>query len=230
MSRFRYHILPRILFTFSVLLLLAGLSTLWLATDRPLPFSLAIQQTKTAYFLPKARLLATGPIHYDQTPGEADAWALSATGDQYLLMSFRRTAGVLWNSNRASQFQWSEEDGELFISTPDFGTHVSSAPSGGGARTVLTSEVTPVAYCTAPDVVSMETDIVWLSAEEREDPQLLEQALEERGVTVPLSPVGNGVWAGETVVTPEARGMLCFFCQGYDAAGELIAEYSPTAD
>lgn len=230
MSRFRYHILPCILFVLSVLILLAGLSTFWLVTDRPLLFPLAIQQTETAYFLPKARLLATGPIHYDQTTGKADAWALSAAGDQYLLMSFRRTAGVLWKSDHVSHIQWSEEDGILFVFTPDLGTRISVASSSLPAQTLLTSEVTPVAYCTASDVVSMETDIIWLSAEEREDPQLLEQALEERGVTVPLSPVGNGVWAGETVVTPEARGMLCFFCRGYDAAGELIAEYSPTSD
>lgn len=208
MNRFRFSILPRLRLMLSLLVLLLGLYALWLALDRPLPFPLALRQAEEAYFFPHGEILASGPLGYEE-PGR---WVLSRSGEKTFLLTFRRTAGVLWSPEPSCTFFWPEEDEEL------------SAVTVGLDITPLTLLTTPLAFCPDPDVVTMEADLLWMFASEEEDPQLLQKALEERAVTVQLSPVENGFWSSGPVELPSGSGGLTIFCRGYDADGRLICQ------
>ena len=66
---------------------------------------------------------------------------------------------------------------------------------------------------------------------------LSQEALAERGVSITWSSAGSGVWVGEPVradlpAKPDGNGhsgTLSVWCRGYDADGNLVCAYDPTA-
>lgn len=90
------------------------------------------------------------------------------------------------------------------------------------------SEQTPVIICTDPSVVRVEAQLVWLGTSERADPQA---AIDSRGVSPVFTQVADGVWAAPSTVVPgapnDAAYSLVFWCQGYDADGNLVCQDQP---
>ena len=237
MSRFRYVILPRLLLALSTLALLAALFLLWLSLGRPLPaISLACRQAGPANCFTGGELLASGPIHMEKAEPEPDAWAVLRSGDKYAMVKLRRTAGLLWSVHDFLIVDASQLSSQDIFSLPPVVSHFyyeteTPLPLSPDLP-VRGNEQIPLAVCTNPSVVRVEGELLWLG--HWEDPQ---EALAERGVSITWSPAGNGVWAGEPVLAdlpakPDGSGhsgALSVWCRGYDAAGNLVCSYDPTA-
>lgn len=92
-------------------------------------------------------------------------------------------------------------------------------------------KVIPILFCVDPSVVRVEAQLLYLMPNERDDPQA---AIDSRAVSPEFTKAGDGVWVGPSpyVVVPWAysfnSGHLVAFCQGYDAAGNLVCSYDPT--
>ncbi len=235
MSRFRYVILPRILLALSALALLAALFLLWLSLERPLPSqSLALAQASSANCFTGGELLASGPVRMEQASPDADAWAVLRSGDTYALVELQRTAGLLW---RVSGFYLIDPAATgsptLFSTCGAYSPYASPVDDDPFIFPRYSTELIPLAICTEPSVVRLEGEALILASWED-----TRQALAERGVPISWSSAGNGVWVGESVtaswpIDPEdesrSGGSMSIWCRGYDAAGNLVCAYDPTA-
>ena len=238
MSRFRYYILPRLLLALSTLALLAALFLLWLSLERPLPtIALACRQAGPTNCFTGGELLASGPIRLNYAEPDADAWTVLRSWNQYATTNVKRTAGLLWIVPQFSLVLFSPEPGQELFPCPTasytyyhYNTADSSPSPYFGPEVDL--ETIPLAICTNPSVVRLEGELLWLGS--WEDPQ---EALAQRGVSISWSPAENGVWVGEPVLSSlptkpnsEGRsGTLSIWLRGYDAAGNLVCSYDPTA-
>ena len=240
MSRFRFSVLPRLLLALSILALLAGLWVLWLSLDRPMPtVALACRQAGPPNCFTGGELLASGPVRLEEGYSEQDAWALLKQGERYALAELERRAGLLWTVKElrlidpaalgsptlfpistAVSNLW--DPGEFW--RDDY--NIEDADTRGVAL--------PLAVCTDPAAVRLEGE--FLVVGRWEDPQ---DAWEERAVPITWTYVGSGVWAGEPVSSPMPRspddpgrsgGAFSIWCRAYDAGGNLIASYEPTAE
>lgn len=237
MSRFRFHILPRLLLALSVLALAAGLWVLWLSLGRPMPTAaLACRQAETARFLAPGRLLATGEVHLDEGYTGQDAWAVLRRGEGYALAELERAAGLLWTVD----WLWSSSPaGSASLVT--FATARSTLwdPDQvwrddydiGDTDTYV--QLIPLAVCADPAAARLEGEL--LVAGSWEDPRAV---YAERAVPIAWSPAENGVWVGEPVSAllprrpddPTRRGgAILIWCRAYDAGGNLVASCGPTA-
>ena len=238
MNRFRYAILPRILLVLSALALLAALFLLWLSLERPLPtIALACRQAGPSNCFTGGEMLASGPIHLNYAETDADAWAVLRSGDKYAITNVKRIAGVLWTVPRFSLFIFSPEEGQTLLPCPTALFHSLSYADGSTgspyAEQEILWEMLPLAICTDPSVVTLEGEFLWLG--DWEDPR---EALAQRGVSISLSPAGNCVWEGEPVLIPNVPdnpnasvtySTYSIWLRGYDAAGNLVCSYDPTA-
>ena len=239
MSRFRYVILPRILLALSTLALLVALFLLWLSLERPLPtIALACRQAGPANCFTGGKLIASGPIHLNYAEPDADAWAVLRSGDQYAMTNVKRITGVLWTVPEFSLFVFSPADGQELLPCPTgsfpYYSYREGMSSDGSPYLdpEIDLEIIPLAICTNPSVIRLEGEILWLGS--WEDPQ---EAPAQRGVSVSWSSAGNGVWVGEPVLTslpaePNGTGRSgtrSIWLRGYDAAGNLVCSYDPTA-
>ena len=239
MSRFRYVILPRLLLFLSTLALLVALFLLWLALERPLPtIALACRQASSANCFTGGEVLASGPIRLNYAEPDAHAWVVLRSGDKYAMTNVKRTAGVLWTVPQFSLFVFSPEDGQQLFPSPTgsfpYYSYREGTDNWGGPffEPEIDWEIIPLAICTNPSVTRLEGEVLWLGG--WEDPQ---EALAQRGVSVSWSPAENGVWVGEPVLTvlptePDGdgrSGTRSFWLRGYDAAGNLVCSYDPTA-
>ena len=223
MSRFRFYILPRLCLGLSVLLLLFGGWVLWLSLGRPLPSrELACRQEETARLLSPGRTVAQGTIRYPNTVWQdANAWLARRYGDAVGVYSFCRLGGVLWREVRL----------EFYAPEPDFDAFtVDAALNRGPGHSWY---VTPMAVCGLPDAARLEADVVWLGSWE-DDPAA---AITEHGATTELTRAGDCVWVGPAlrVAVPDSPGSnsgtaLHVYCRAYDADGNLLAVYDPTAN
>lgn len=238
MSRFRFYILPRLCLGLSVLFLLFGGWVLWLSLDRPLPtVGLACRQAETAAFLPHGQLIASGSAALERGSSRTDRWAvLRSGGNTYALANLDRRAGLLWTAEVHGSFQL-EDTGLLGLMAANdvIWDGDDFRPGGFDVQNIdAFTETLPLAICTDPSVVRLEGEFLVLGG--WEDP---EQARRERAVPVTWHDCGNGVWVGDAVVAilPEvpgeaghAGGMSALWCRGYDADGNLVCAYDPTAD
>ena len=223
MKRFRYYILPRVCLALSVLVVLLGLWALWLSLGRPMPTrELACRQAETARLLPRGRTAAQGTIGYPETTWRnADAWLARRYGDAVGVYSFCRLGGVLWREVRL----------EFYAPEPDFDAFTVDASLNRGPG--HSWYVTPMAVCGLPDAARLEADVVWLGSWE-DDPAV---AIAEHGATTELTRAGDCVWVGPAlrVAVPDSPGSnsgtaLHVYCRAYDADGNLLAVYDPTAN
>ena len=224
MKRFRFSILLAL----SSLALLASLFLLWLSLDAPLPTAAAIcARLDRERYVSGVSLLASGPIQY-QDPAAINApqntwWFVGRNGDSIHFYTLEKLAGFLWrNADRAVRYDLSETEQSLFV-----------RPMGTYFLGTEGTELTPVIVCTDPSVVRLEGEALILASWED-----TRQALAERGVPISWSSAGNGVWVGESVtaswpIDPEdesrSGGSMSIWCRGYDAAGNLVCAYDPTA-
>ena len=234
MSRFRYVILPRILLVLSTLALLAALFLLWLSLERPLPtIALACRQAGPANCFTGGEMLASGPIRLNQAEPDVDAWAVLRSGDKYAATTLKRTAGVLWTVPQFSLFVFSPEEGQTLLPCPIALFHYFSYADGSTGSPYVEQEILwemlPLAICTDPSVVKLEGEFLWLG--DWEDPR---EALAQRGVSLSLSPAGNGVWAGDPALIPNVpdnpndsttASTYSIWLRGYDAAGNLVCSF-----
>lgn len=240
MSRFRYVILPRLLLALSTLALLAALFLLWLSLERPLPsIALACSQAGPANCFTGGEVIASGSVQLNYAEPDADAWAVLRSGDKYAVATLKRSAGVLWTVPQFDLLVLSlEEDQELqpcSIGSFPYYSYLKGTNSDGSpyVEPQMDWEIIPLAISTNPSVVRLEGEVLWLG--HWEDPQ---EALAQRGISVSWSSVGNGVWAGESVLSdlptnPDGNGhsgMLSIWLRGYDADGNLVCSYDPTAE
>lgn len=239
MNRFRFLILPRLLLALSALALLAGLWVLWLSLDRPMPtVALACRQAGPPNCFTGGELLASGPVRLEGGYTEQDAWALLRQGNRYALAELERRAGLLWT---VAEFRLINPAALGSPTIFPIATAVSNYWDPGEVwrddykieDTVTCGVVLPLAVCTDPAAVRLEGEFLVLGT--WEDPQAARKA---RAVPITWTPVGNGVWAGEPVSSPLPRspdnsnrsgGDFSIWCRAYDAGGNLIASYDPTA-
>lgn len=238
MSRFRYVILPRLLLVLSTLALLVALFLLWLALERPLPtIALACRQAGPANCFTGGEILASGPIRLNHAEPDAHAWVVLRSGDKYAMTNVKRTAGVLWTVPQFSLALFSLEEGQQLFPSPTgsfpYYSYLKGMDNGGSPyfKPQIDWEIIPLAICTNPSVVRLEGEILWLGFSE--DPQ---EALAQRGVSISWSSAGNGVWVGEPVLTSlstepdgSGSGVRSIWLRGYDAGGNLVCSYDPTA-
>ena len=223
MSRFRFYILPRVCLVLSILVLLLGLWALWLSLGRPMSTrELACRQAEAAYLLPPGRTVAQGTIRYpDAVWQDADAWLARRYGDAVGVYSFCRLGGVLWGEVRL----------EFYTPEPDLAAFTVDAVLNRGPG--HSWSVTPMAVCGLPDAARLEVDVVWLGSWE-DDPAA---AIAEHGATTELTHAEDCVWVGPAlrVAVPDSPGSnsgtaLHVYCRAYDADGNLLAVYDPTAN
>ncbi|MGN8897492.1 hypothetical protein [Flavonifractor sp. HCP28S3_F3] len=238
MSRFRYVILPRILLVLSTLALLAALFLLWLSLERPMPtIALACRQAGPANCFTGGEVIASGPIHLNYAETDVDAWAVLRSGDKYAATTLKRTGGVLWTIPWFDLHILSPEEGQaLFPCSIALFHHFSYADGSTGSPYVeqeILWETLPLVICTDPSVVTLVGEFLWLG--DWEDPR---EALAQRGASISLSPAGNCVWVGEPVLIPNVpdnpngsttASTYSIWLRGYDAAGNLVCSYDPTA-
>ena len=222
MKRFRYYILPRVCLALSVLVLLSGLWVLWLSLGRPMPtIALACRQAETASLLPHGRIAARGSIRYQVTTWRPEAWLARRYGDDVRVYSFSRVYGVFWEEPWL-EFYAPDSD---FVAFPADATLISISERSYA--------VTPMAVCDLPDAARLEADVIWLGDWE-DDPAA---AVAERGVTAELTHAGDCIWVGPalSISGPDdpggsiVDGSVIVCCRAYDADGNLLAVYDPTA-
>ena len=236
MSRFRFYILPRLCLGLSVLFLLFGGWVLWLSLGRPLPtMGLACRQAAAAELLGEPRLLASGPVRMENSHPEEDAWAVLQSGDWYAVVKLERRAGLLWSVSSAlpiPPINVAHTGLYTDLAAHDTVWDLYDGPDDPDGQ--VFTEVLPLAICTHPSVVRLEGEFLVLG--NWEDP---ETARRERGTPVTWYDCGNGVWVGDAVTALLPRvpdsdggvgGTLSLWCRGYDAAGNLVCAYDPTAD
>ena len=230
MKRFRYYILPRVCLVLSVLVLLFGLWVLWFSLGRPMPTrELACRQAETAHFAPHGRTVAAGDVRFQHTEPHLDAWVVRRAGGRFSVVELNRTAGLLWSVVDLQSIPMEEET--LCVYQVDYAP-VDTVVNG---RIEFTGgEVAPLAICTHPEAARVEVSVLWFGDWETD----VYAALEERGVTGELTDMGGGVWAGPALFVPDApkpegltssSSTLYRFCRAYDAEGNLLAVYDPTA-
>lgn len=227
MNHFHFYTLPRIRRLLSILLLCLGLFSAWLALDTPFPSSAAVcERLNRENYVSGNTIMASGPIQYQEIKGnyvpKNTWWSVGRQGDTVQFYTLQKLAGFLWRPASTLPF-WqldlSQQKTPIYCNL--FGSQPSNRVKGG-------SEQTPVIVCTDPSVVRVEAQLVWLGTSERADPQA---AIDSRGVSPVFTQVADGVWAAPSTVVPGAPNdsaySLVFWCQGYDADGNLVCQDQP---
>ncbi|MCI7474245.1 MAG: hypothetical protein MSB10_11330 [Clostridiales bacterium] len=241
MKHFRYYILPRLLLVLSIIAALFCLFFLWLSLDAPLPSPAAIcARIDRENYSSGGEIVASGPIDMteegiiiksDYTDRDC-WWFIRRSGDRFQLQVLERMAGFLWRPlDRAANglsYQLSLQDQPMGCTFDVFQLTSMDGPPGLDAYKVI-----PILLCADPAVVRVEAQLVALSEEDWADPQA---AIAQRGVSPTFTKAGDGVWVGPSPyvlipwASPKNGGHFVAFCQGYDAAGNLVCSYDPTED
>lgn len=239
MKHFRYYILPRLLLALSIVAALLCLFFLWLSLDAPLPSPAAIySRMDKENYSSGGEIVASGPIDMteegiiiDSNYTDRDCWwFVRRNGDRFQLHLLERIAGFLWrpldSHVNEPYYQLSSQDQPIGYTFDIVQMTAVNVPTGMDA-----SKVIPILFCVDPSVVRVEAQLLYLMPNEWDDPQA---AIDSRAVSPEFTKAGDGVWVGPSpyVVVPWAcsfnSGHLVAFCQGYDAAGNLVCSYDPT--
>nr|WP_317322796.1 hypothetical protein [uncultured Flavonifractor sp.] len=241
MKHFRYYILPRLLLALSIIAALFCLFFLWLSLDAPLPSPAAIcaRLDKENYSSP-GKIVASSPIDMSEEgvilktayTSQDCWWFVSRSGDRFQLHLLERIAGFLWRplGSRNNYFKYSLSPQDRPIG---FTGDIVELTTTIDPHSLDGSKVIPLLFCADPAVVRVEAQLVYLTLDELDDPQA---AIDSRGVSPIFTKAGDGVWVGPSPyvvipwASPKASGHLVAFCQGYDAAGNLICSYDLTAN
>ncbi len=241
MKHFRYYILPRLLLALSIIAALFCLFFLWLSLDAPLPSPAAIcaRLDKENYSSP-GKIVASSPIDMSEEgvilktayTSQDCWWFVSRSGDRFQLHLLERIAGFLWRplGSRNNYFKYSLSPQDRPIG---FTGDIVELTTTIDPLSLEGCKVIPILFCADPSVVRMEAQLLYLTSDEWDDPQA---AMDSRAVSPEFTKAGDGVWVGPSpyVVIPWAStgssGHLAVFCQGYDAAGNLVCSYDLTAN